>query len=200
MPGKMNVDPAELRSAAHAEDAIADDMKGQNSKALSDNQAAAESLEGWPIAAALHSIGETWRPSLDGMHERAKAGAANLRASADGHEWNDDLVSRDFEKAPSAAMAAMSTPAGTDVTGAVGLIRLPSSNNRTLPDPGFASPTPVFTPGGEYQPPAPGSKALSTDDMLNAKPAMPVYESEAGTGAAHHPNKPSPDHSDSPFG
>ncbi|REK84526.1 hypothetical protein DY245_42995 [Streptomyces inhibens] len=173
-------------------------MKGKNSKALSDNQAAAESLDGWSIAAALHSLTETWRPSLDGIRDRARAGAANLRASASGHEWNDDLVSHDFEKTPD---TAMSSPAGPGVSSAVGYTWQPSPAGKTLPDPGFASPSPDFPSGGAYQPPVPGTKAPSVDDMLDAKPVTPVYEPGVTGATTRDGHQGSPQvGSDSPFG
>ncbi|MCD0483944.1 ESX-1 secretion-associated protein [Streptacidiphilus sp. ASG 303] len=97
MTRDIEVTPAELRASAHAADGIAQDMKEPTGRAVRETTAAAESLTGWDLAAALRTVAETWGPALQGLHDRTAAGAANLRSSADGHEWNDDLVGRNFE-------------------------------------------------------------------------------------------------------
>jgi hypothetical protein len=100
MSGNLKVSPAELRASAHAADAIAQDMKAPNDKAVAETASAADSMTGWTLGAALREISDSWKPALQGLHDRTAAGAANLRKSADGHEWNEDLVSQDFEHLP----------------------------------------------------------------------------------------------------
>jgi uncharacterized protein YukE len=100
MSRNIRVDPGELRASAHAADDIAETMEGPSSKAVAETSAAAGSMNGWSVGPALQEIADSWKPALKGLHDRAAAGAANLRKSAEGHEWNDDLVSQDFEKLP----------------------------------------------------------------------------------------------------
>jgi hypothetical protein len=93
-----NVDPAELRASAGACDGIAGSMKGPADKAVKEAGAAGGSLTGWSMGPALTEIATSWKPALDGLHARIQAGGDNLRSSANGHEWNDQRVSQDFEK------------------------------------------------------------------------------------------------------
>ncbi|MFI8233121.1 hypothetical protein ACIGDI_30260 [Streptomyces sp. NPDC085900] len=92
-----NVDPAELRASAGACDGIADTMKPPADKAVKEADTAGGSLTGWSMGPALTELATSWKPALDGLHARVEAGGANLRSSADGHEWNDERVSQDFE-------------------------------------------------------------------------------------------------------
>ncbi|MFD8304743.1 hypothetical protein ACFV29_20705 [Streptomyces sp. NPDC059690] len=92
-----NVDPAELRASAGACDGIARSMKPPADKAVKEADTAGGSLTGWSMGPALTELATSWKPALDGLHARIEAGAANLRSSADGHEWNDERVSQDFE-------------------------------------------------------------------------------------------------------
>lgn len=112
MSKETHVDPAELRAAAHAADAIADDMEGPATKAVKEAGAAGSSLNGWTFGSALAEVSISWKPALAGLHARTKAGAANLRSSADGHEWNDERTSKDFENpgAGTRACSAQLTP------------------------------------------------------------------------------------------
>ncbi|MCI3277903.1 type VII secretion target [Streptomyces cylindrosporus] len=93
-----DVDPAELRASAGACNGIARAMKGPADKAVKEAGAAGGSLAGWSMGSALAEISSSWKPALDGLHDRVQAGGDNLRSSADGHEWNDERVSQDFEK------------------------------------------------------------------------------------------------------
>ncbi|MFJ6212622.1 hypothetical protein ACIQGZ_04710 [Streptomyces sp. NPDC092296] len=93
----IDVDPAELRASAHAADAIAQDMAAPDDKAVRETAAAAQAMTGWTIGPALDQVATGWKPALQGMHDRVTTGAANLRACADGHEWNEDLGTRNFE-------------------------------------------------------------------------------------------------------
>ncbi|WP_078662280.1 type VII secretion target [Streptomyces bicolor] len=98
MAGNLTVSPNELRGSAGAADGIADDMKEPSDKAVKEAATAGSTMTGWSIGPALQEISSSWGKALKGLHDRTKAGATNLRKSADGHEWNDDLVSQDFEK------------------------------------------------------------------------------------------------------
>ena len=98
MSQRTDVDPAELRASAGACDDIARTMKGPADKAVKEAGAAGGSLNGWSMGPALTEIAASWKPALDGLHARVQAGGDNLRSSADGHEWNDQRVSQDFEK------------------------------------------------------------------------------------------------------
>lgn len=98
MSQRTDADPAELRASAGACDDIARTMKGPADKAVKEAGAAGSSLTDWAIGSALAEIATSWKPALDGLHARIQAGGDNLRSSANGHEWNDQRVSQDFEK------------------------------------------------------------------------------------------------------
>ncbi|MYW69538.1 hypothetical protein GTY65_36550 [Streptomyces sp. SID8379] len=112
MSKETHVDPVELRASAKAADAIAEDLKGPADKAVKEADTAGSSLSGWSFGSALTSIATSWKPALDGLHARTKAGAANLRSSADGHEWNDERTGKDFENlgADGGATTAQAAP------------------------------------------------------------------------------------------
>ncbi|WP_306323365.1 MULTISPECIES: type VII secretion target [unclassified Streptomyces] len=97
MSKETHVDPAELRASAAVADALAEDLAGPAGKAVKEAATAGSSLAGWSFGAALSDVSSSWKPALDGLHARMKAGAANLRSSAQGHEWNDQRTSKDFE-------------------------------------------------------------------------------------------------------
>ncbi|WP_055590277.1 type VII secretion target [Streptacidiphilus griseoplanus] len=97
MSQDVAVNPADLRASASAADAIAEEMKEPNDRAVAETAAAARTMSGWPLAAALDQLATGWKSALQGMHDRVTAGAGNLRSCADGHEWNDDLVADNFE-------------------------------------------------------------------------------------------------------
>jgi hypothetical protein len=111
MSDEIHIEPADLRAAAGAADAIAQDMKGPADTAVKEASTAGTSLAGWSFGPALSTVSTSWKPALDGLHARTKAGADNLRTSAAGHEWNDGLVSDDFEKIDTASgPTAQATP------------------------------------------------------------------------------------------
>ncbi|MER5752748.1 type VII secretion target [Streptomyces sp. NPDC002088] len=97
MSQRTDVDPAELRASAGACDDIARTMKSPADKAVKEAGTAGSSLTGWSVGPALTQLATSWKPALDGLHARIEAGGDNLRSSADGHEWNDERVSQDFE-------------------------------------------------------------------------------------------------------
>ncbi|MGW5034471.1 type VII secretion target [Streptomyces nigra] len=105
MSRTTDVDPAELRASAGACDSIAHTLKGPADKAVKESRTAAASLTGWSLGPALAEIATSWKPALDGLHARIEAGRDNLRSSADGHEWNDEWASQDFEKTDTATQA-----------------------------------------------------------------------------------------------
>lgn len=105
MSQSTDVDPAELRASAGACDGISETMKGPADKAIRESGTAGNSLTGWSIGPALTEIATSWKPALDGLHSRLQAGGDNLRSSADGHEWNDQRTSQDFEKTGTATQA-----------------------------------------------------------------------------------------------
>ncbi|MFE9441502.1 hypothetical protein ACFYO2_21385 [Streptomyces sp. NPDC006602] len=111
MSQRTDVDPAELRASAAACDDIARTMKGPADKAVKEAGTAGGSLTGWSMGPALTEIATSWKPALDGLHARIQAGGDNLRSSADGHEWNDERVSQDFEKT-GVDTATQATPGG----------------------------------------------------------------------------------------
>ncbi|MFH8404312.1 hypothetical protein ACH4FX_05990 [Streptomyces sp. NPDC018019] len=172
MSGKTAVDPAELRASAQAEDAIADDMKDPNNKAISTTKDAARALQGWAVGTALQQIADSWKPSLDGMHARAKAGANNLRASASGHEWNEHDTYRDFEKTGDQAqtqsgLRSMSAPSGGPGLGGPGAVGSegthPMPGASRLPGPGGAIGGPGAV-GSEGTHPMPGASRFLDPD------------------------------------
>ncbi|MET9291310.1 hypothetical protein [Streptomyces sp. NPDC003077] len=181
MSGKTAVDPAELRASAQAEDAIADDMKEPNDKAVSTSKDAAQALTGWAAGKALQQLADSWKPSLDGMHARAKAGANNLRATASGHEWNEEDTYRDFEKKGAetqtqSALRTMSAPAGGP--GAIGGPGAAGSEG-THPMPNAIRPPGLSDIGG---PGAAGSEG--THPMPGADHLRPDNGTIGGPGAA----------------
>ncbi|MGX1852595.1 type VII secretion target [Streptomyces sp. NBC_01456] len=192
MSSTMSVQPGELRASAHAQGSIAEDIKKPSDKAVSETGTAADSAKGWSVAAALHMVSETWQPALDGLHKRLLQGAANLRDTADNHDWNEDMVDQDFEDFNGDKVGViMSAPASGSGPG--------STVYAGLPHPGDRGNDQVRDAVGEYQPPPPGTPSPSTDDMMRARPAMPVYDpgealTEPGRGAT-------PRHTDdNPFG
>lgn len=166
MSSKTSVKPEELRAAAHAEDSISDDMTDPNAKAISTAKDAAASLKGWSLSQALQTVADSWKPSLDGMRGRAKTGAGNLRTCAEGHEWNDDATSKDFEKTgpqTQSGLQSMSAPAGIGGPGAVGSEgRQPMPGTERLRD-GLTPPSTIGGPGAagsEGHSPMPGAERL----------------------------------------
>ncbi|MFF8902851.1 hypothetical protein ACF082_35880 [Streptomyces lydicus] len=176
MSTRMSVQPGELRASAHAQIGIADDIKKTCDKSVTDTGTAAEAATGWSVASALHMISETWKPAFDGLHKRLLQGAGNLRDTADNHDWNEGMVDQDFEDFNGDGVGVIaSAPASGSGTG--------STVQVGLPRPASPGTDPIREAVGEYQPPPPGTRSPSTDAMLHAKPAMPVYDpGEALTG------------------
>ncbi|GAA3160711.1 MULTISPECIES: type VII secretion target [Streptomyces] len=188
MSGKLTVAPEELRASAHAQDAIADDLKKPCGKAVSDSAAAGDSLHGWSVASSLHMISETWQPALDGLQKRLKTGAGNLRDTAENHEWNEQWVDQDFEDfdgdmedvimtAPASAGPAATVSVGLPSPGASDPARDAAGGGPVsvgLPRPGTADLAREAVGGAP--PDGPGRPSFDTDAMLHAKPAMPVYD------------------------
>ncbi|PLW65708.1 hypothetical protein GQS52_02790 [Streptomyces sp. SCUT-3] len=195
MSKNMKVDPAELRASASAADTIAEDMGSPSDKAVKDADAAGGALSGWSVAGALQEIASSWRPALKGLEERTRAGAANLRRSADGHEWNDDLVSQDFEKFDTSTQAApaigtMGAPGGASPFGA------PAWSTRPTP----GEPMAPAANGAPIQH-TPGAGLPSASDSPAA--TMPVYDPDAIVGGPAPDTGPAPfrpDPSKNPFG
>ncbi|MFJ4716060.1 type VII secretion target [Streptomyces sp. NPDC088785] len=131
MSNETHVDPAELRASAKAADALADDLKGPADKAVKESDTAGGSLSGWAFGSALQEVSTSWKPALDGLRARVRAGAANLRASADGHEWNDERTGKDFENLGATAGTGADTPTARSAPGAMPapLRRTPDSAN-----------------------------------------------------------------------
>ncbi|MEU5212546.1 hypothetical protein [Streptomyces sp. NPDC020742] len=200
MSSKTSVDPGDLRAAAHAEDAISDDMTGKNRKAISATKDAGASLKGWSLSQALLTVADTWEPSLDGMRRRAATGASNLRTCADGHEWNDAAASKDFEQTGTQTQSApqtMSASAGPGGVGSEGHRPMPGADSlrdslrrdSTIGGPGAvgsegASPVqrPAFVDRENGTRPARDSGAHWTaEEMQNAKPMRtPTVDSPFG--------------------
>ncbi|MGW2333397.1 hypothetical protein ACWCXS_05525 [Streptomyces sp. NPDC001685] len=105
MSRTTDVDPAELRASAGVCDGIARTLKEPADKAVKESRTAAASLTGWSLGPALTEIATSWKPALDGLHARIEAGRDNLRSSADGHDWNDQRTSQDFEKTDTTTQA-----------------------------------------------------------------------------------------------
>ncbi|MCB5911443.1 type VII secretion target [Streptomyces pinistramenti] len=198
MSSNLSVEPGELRASAHAQSGIADDIKKPCDKAVTETGTAADSADGWSVASALHMISETWKPALDGLHKRLLWGAGNLRDTADNHEWNEDMVDQDFEDfdgdMEDVIMSAPASGPGPALGSGPG-----SPVYAGLPHPGAGGDDPVGDAVGAYRPPPPGTPAPSTDDMLRAKPAMPVYD--PGQALAEPGGKSAPRNTDdTPFG
>ncbi|MGR6973096.1 hypothetical protein ACU639_26480 [Streptomyces cynarae] len=166
MSQRTDVDPAELRASAGACDGIARTMKDPADKAVKETGTAGTSLTGWSIGPALAEIATSWKPALDGLHARIQAGGDNLRSSADGHEWNDERVSQDFEKMGTDT-AAQATPG---VMPAV--LRPRGGEQHPVRHPGAA---PGFDPGGRPS----GGGPL--DPRTSYGTNMPTYDETVGT-------------------
>ncbi|MDT0460153.1 hypothetical protein RM550_31290 [Streptomyces sp. DSM 41527] len=177
MSAKTSVDPGELRAAAHAEDSIAQDMTDKNHKAISATKDAAASLKGWSLSQALEATADSWKPSLDGMRSRAETGASNLRTCADGHDWNDTAVSKDFEAAGAQTQFAPQTMAASAGFGGPGAIG--SEGRNAMPGAGtlrdsLTSDSAMGGPGAvgsEGRHAMPGAENLC--DTLTAGPGSP---------------------------
>ncbi|MFE6619530.1 WXG100 family type VII secretion target [Streptomyces sp. NPDC057740] len=166
MPQSTKVDPSELRASAGACDGIAHTMKGPADKAVREAGTAGSSLTGWSMGPALTEIADSWKPALDGLHARIQAGGDNLRSSADGHEWNDQRVSQDFEKTGTGT-ATQATP------GEMPAVLRPSGGERyPVGHPGGA---PGFEPVGR----TPGD--ASPDPRTSYGTNMPTYDETIGT-------------------
>ncbi|WNB98147.1 type VII secretion target [Streptomyces sp. CGMCC 4.7035] len=166
MSQRTDVDPAELRASAGACDDIARTMKDPADKAVKEAETAGGSLTGWSIGPALTEIATSWKPALDGLHARVQAGGDNLRSSADGHEWNDERVSQDFEKT--------GTDSATQATPGVmpAVLRPRGGEQHPVGHPGGAS---GFDPGG--RPSGDGPLDPRTSYGTN----MPTYDETVST-------------------
>lgn len=162
MSQTTNVDPAELRASAGACDGIAGTMKGPADKAVKETGTAGGSLTGWSMGPALTEIAASWKPALDGLHARVQAGGDNLRSSADGHEWNDQRVSQDFEKTGTDT-ATQATP------GEMPAVLRPSAGERH----------PVGHPGTAPVARTPGDAPM--DPRASYGTNMPTYDETIGT-------------------
>lgn len=98
MSGRISVDPSGLRASAAAARAIGDEFAGPSASAVTAGRAAADDLAGWPVGAALARHAETWAPALARVSQRLADTAANLDATAGGHEWNDDAVTETWQQ------------------------------------------------------------------------------------------------------
>lgn len=111
--GTVAVAPAELRASAQAADAVAEELKPPMGRAVTQSSAAARAMDGWTVGSAIDDIARSWERALDGLHTRVRAGAANLRKSADGHEWNERLVTSDLEGMDDAAQPPVGPSSGS---------------------------------------------------------------------------------------
>ncbi|MFI1732732.1 WXG100 family type VII secretion target [Streptomyces acidicola] len=170
MSQSTRVDPTELRASAGACDGIARTMKDPADKAVKEAKAAGSSLTGWSIGPALTEIATSWKPALDGLHARLQAGGDNLRSSADGHEWNEDRVSREFEKTGTDT-ATQATPGELPAA-----LRPRGGESHPIGHPGGAAAG--FDPGGRPSGDAPldprtsyGTNMPTYDETINTRPA-----------------------------
>ncbi|GAA5022689.1 hypothetical protein [Kitasatospora paranensis] len=97
MSGRISVDPRGLRASAAAARAIGDEFTGPCTSAVTAGRAAADHLAGWAVGAALARHAEAWAPTLARVAERLADTAADLDATAAGHEWNDDAVAETWQ-------------------------------------------------------------------------------------------------------
>ncbi|WP_399086613.1 hypothetical protein ACGH2B_08700 [Streptomyces sp. BBFR2] len=187
---KISVDPGELRAAAHAEDSISEDMKEKNNKAISTAKDAGASLKGWSLSQALLTLANTWEPALDGMRRRATAGAANLRTCADGHEWNDATVSKDFEATDARAesapqtMTAFGGPGGVGSEGRHATPGAESLRAGLQPDSAIGGPGAV---GSEGRSAMPGAASLRDGLSDPLDPGTPGTVGSEGTSPVTNP-------------
>ncbi|MFM9368252.1 hypothetical protein [Streptomyces sp. Da 82-17] len=153
------VDSAVLRSSAHDCDGIADEMKKPSATATEESSTAASSLAGWSVGQALQTIATSWEPALEGLRRRTQAGAENLRASADGHDWNEKRIEQDFEKA------------GADMAPQAAYGELPPSMRNLRPPPSNGH--------------APGPPTKSAEEMTDPRQSygtnMPTYDDSIRT-------------------
>jgi hypothetical protein len=88
----FNVNVDELRASASFARSIGNELGGPIGTALKDNAGAEAQLAGWSIGPALERIGTDWAPALAALHARLTDTAANLEATAQGHEWTDHSI------------------------------------------------------------------------------------------------------------
>ncbi|MFI5757336.1 hypothetical protein [Streptomyces sp. NPDC051569] len=166
MSGQTEADPAELRASAHAEEGIAQAMKGPSDKAVTESGAAAGALEGWSVGPSLRTLADSWKPALNGLRERMRTGADNLRTSADGHEWNEQATAKDFE--------------GLEGTGTL------SAPAAGITHPVARAPegpwNPADTSTGHAFGPPPGDFDITAQDPRGGY-MMPTYDGDGATGS-----------------
>lgn len=99
----LQVRPEQLRASAQAADVVAQDLVTPMERAVTVSASAGASLAGWSVGGELGAVAASWKGALSGLHRRLQAGAANLRSCAQQHEWNEQRVTRDFERMQPAA-------------------------------------------------------------------------------------------------
>ncbi|MER5641912.1 type VII secretion target [Kitasatospora sp. NPDC002227] len=92
MSETFNVNVDELRASASFARSIGDELGGPIDTALKDNAGAEAQLAGWSMGLALEQLGADWAPALAALRARLTDTAANLEATAQGHEWTDHSI------------------------------------------------------------------------------------------------------------
>lgn len=93
MSSQLNVDPAELDSAAKVITDINGELRPVSDRAVKDADEASSSTSGWTVSAQLGQIASSWRTALTGLHQSMEGNADALRSTAANHRGNEQLVS-----------------------------------------------------------------------------------------------------------
>ncbi|BFV56612.1 hypothetical protein KCMC57_up17160 [Kitasatospora sp. CMC57] len=92
MSSQLNVDPAELDSAAKVVGDLNDDLGPLSDRAVRDADEASSSTAGWSVSAQLGRIADSWRTALTGLHRSMDGNADALRSTAGRHRGTEQSV------------------------------------------------------------------------------------------------------------
>jgi hypothetical protein len=88
----MNVDPAELDSAAKVVTDLNGEVRPLSDRAVKDADEASSSTAGWSVSAQLGQIADSWRKALTDLHRSMDGNADALRSTAGRHRGTEQLV------------------------------------------------------------------------------------------------------------
>ncbi|MFE3106852.1 hypothetical protein [Kitasatospora indigofera] len=87
---EVNVD--EMRASAGLVRSIGDDLAGPVDTAVKGASSAAGLLAGWSLAGGLEQLASGWGGPLAALRQRLADTGANLEATAQNHQWNDQSI------------------------------------------------------------------------------------------------------------
>lgn len=99
MSGRINVGIGELRASAATARRLGEELAPQGDRTVGVSRTAAGELPGWSIGQALGRLADEWAPALAGTAERLTTTGANLEATAQGYEWNEQQIAEPWQEA-----------------------------------------------------------------------------------------------------